>query len=322
MSVPVTWTLLVICICLLLLKSTFSKSRVNAGDFGCYNPLKKRQSDESSSQSSSVSSKRKFREADLWRKEYKQSSRARLMYDHTQLSRAALSHDQSNTRNLIDRVGLSESPRLTHTQTQTASPGWPSTTNLDLSLGIGSAHAVPQAHASSPISSTRGNPALPSTSSSPDTTERNAQNDPKFIKPFSNDVLRHSRGKKPAGYDTKKQMIARFTERYMNKGEAKKDALRKSKDDYARRSQRKYSEWATWREIARTDPAKAREMQTQVPKRMGREDYISLRAHQLNHRGEAADMKEAIKMATEENDQQLSQKRKYNHTYVAKKQKP
>lgn len=146
----------------------------------------------------------------------------------------------------------------------------------------------------------------------------------KDIKPFSNQVLRHGGRKKPAGYDSGKQRIARFAEKYIAEGTTKSDeiALSMAKDKLKQRLQRKYELMKTWRNIAKTDPSKAREMKTQVPKRLSRKDYVPLRAHQLHHQGKAPTMEIATQVAKEEIERELSLKRVNKHKAENRLKKP
>ncbi|PWN38515.1 uncharacterized protein FA14DRAFT_177784 [Meira miltonrushii] len=138
------------------------------------------------------------------------------------------------------------------------------------------------------------------------------------IAPFSHEVLRNSHGRKPAGYDGKKQLTARAAEKYIIDGTATddKNALELAKSKIAQKYRKKGTLLATWREIARTDPSKAREMKTQAPRRLKSEDYIPLRAHQLHHQRKVASLEIGVQMAKEENERELSRKR--NNRLIAK----
>ncbi|PWN38517.1 uncharacterized protein FA14DRAFT_153839 [Meira miltonrushii] len=319
MSIPIIRTLVIAYFCLLPHKFILCEDCISAGGCADFTTLKKRQSDESSSQSSSRSrsAKRKEREADLSSKGGKRSSSSRPLQDQLQSSRTATSHKKPKIQNFIDRVGVSESSSSMHAQTQISSHERPSTMSLDLSLGGA------RSHASTSVQKDARNSASPPASSSFDATQDTAHRDTTHIKPFSSDVLRGARGgKKPAGYDTRAQKIARYTEKYLKAGETKKEAVQKANNEYAQRTRRNREDWKAWREIVRTDPSRAREMTTQVPKRMGRSDYIRLRTHQLLSRGMTADINEAIRIAREENDQQLSHRRNYSKTFVRKNKRP
>lgn len=266
------------------------------------NILKKRQNDDSSSHSSSSSrpAKRRSHNTD---KDEKKSFRARFMKDKPHSPQSTMAHGESSTQNLIDRVGLSEGSNPTHLRAHE------SLTKVTLDLSLGNALPLNVRPASRAV----GNFMHPSVITTPQTMKEDFRRVTGSVKPFSSDVLRHTSGKRPVGYDTNEQTIARFAEKYINSGTTTDDkiALRLAKFELDRKRQRKSNEWDTWRRIAGTDPSKAREMGTIVPKRLSKKEYVPLRAHQLDHQGKAPTMEDALRMAYTEHDEALSRKRQY-----------
>jgi hypothetical protein len=316
MTIFAVWILGLVYFYLFMCRSICGMGLVVTDRSADFNILKKRQNDDSSSHSSSSNGpeKRKSRDTD---KNEKNSSRARLMKDKPHSHQSTMAHSESSTQNLIDRVGLSEGSKPIHLRAHENVAGDNLKVTLDLSLG----HAIPLDLR--PVSHAVGNSMHHSVITKPQTLKENLHRETGSVKPFSSDVLRHTSGKRPVGYDTNEQTIARFAEKYINSGTTTDDkiALRWAKFELDRKRQRKSNEWDNWRRIAGTDPSKAREMGTIVPKRLSKKEYVPLRAHQLDHQGKAPTMEDAIRMATTEHDDALTRKREYKQAKKADKEK-
>ncbi|PWN38511.1 uncharacterized protein FA14DRAFT_177781 [Meira miltonrushii] len=137
--------------------------------------------------------------------------------------------------------------------------------------------------------------------------------------PFSDELLRNKSGKKPKGYNTNDQVVARHAERFMSDGNImdKDVAIGMGKKMIQRSNLRKQIKLAHWRQIAETDPSKARLATTRVPTRLSKTHYIPLRAHQLDQQGKAKGMEEATQMATAEAQRELDRKRTSYHRFKA-----
>lgn len=128
---------------------------------------------------------------------------------------------------------------------------------------------------------------------------------------FSEEMKRHIDGKKPKGYHTNNQTIARHAERLIVDGNIidKGVAISLAKKKIQRHNLRKQNVLSQWRQIAETDPSKARLVPTKVPTRLSTTHYVPLRAHQLDHQGKASGMEEAISMARAEAQKELDRKK-------------
>lgn len=129
-------------------------------------------------------------------------------------------------------------------------------------------------------------------------------------KPFSKDVIRRQSNKRPRGYESNANTIALSAETLLRNshGLTHEDAIKLAKEKLAKRRERQATHLRSWNLVAATDPAKAREMKTNVPKNMIANLYIPARAHQLHHRGEARDMKECERLAKLEAEQTREKK--------------
>lgn len=134
-----------------------------------------------------------------------------------------------------------------------------------------------------------------------------SERDPKL---FTKEVLHKNKQERPVGYDSVQQVAARHAERLLGAGKyTEEEARKKGKAKVERKNKQRSDRLAYWINMADTDPSQARHEKSNVPTRMAKHRYVSLRSHQLNHRGKADDMHSAKKMATEEIDKVLARKR-------------
>lgn len=75
----------------------------------------------------------------------------------------------------------------------------------------------------------------------------------KIPRPFSNDVLHWNGRQNLKGYNTSKQMVARFAERKMKEGYDEKSAIQMGLEKMHKRTQHKNTIMAQWRQIANID---------------------------------------------------------------------
>ncbi|PWN38513.1 uncharacterized protein FA14DRAFT_153836 [Meira miltonrushii] len=139
--------------------------------------------------------------------------------------------------------------------------------------------------------------------------------------PFSKEVKRNNNGRRPKGYDSNANKIALFAETFLNhnKAASQEDAIRLAKEKLSAIRERTSNNLKNWKHIAKTEPSKAGEMKTNVPKHLPINLYVSARAHQLYHRGQSKDLAEAEKLAKAESVQFREKKRKHNAIYEDKR---
>lgn len=148
----------------------------------------------------------------------------------------------------------------------------------------------------------------------PNTKTQHSNSIPKL---FSKEVLRSKFRERPKGYDTNENTIARAAETLIrNKKAVNHDkAIEIAKDKLEAKKIGNREKLRNWKQIASTDPSKAREMKTNVPKNMPEKLYVAARAHQLDHRGIAKDMNEATRLAKEEAVKAKEYKKKTDKKY-------
>lgn len=137
-----------------------------------------------------------------------------------------------------------------------------------------------------------------------------SQSDPK---PFTDDVLRRNKRKRPVGYDTVKQVAVRHAERFLKNNKITTEEANKfGKMKVAQKNNGRRERIARWKLMAETDPSLVRFEESNVSKRISKHQYIPLRAHQLNYQGKAKDLQSAAEIAKGEIEETLAKnKEKY-----------